>query len=52
MSIPLRDWFATCPIYLIDPADVAWTAMRPYTHIKKGASAGMEELFDKLKVHC
>jgi NAD-dependent deacetylase len=40
------------PIYLIDPADVAWTAMRPYTHIKKGASAGMEELFDKLKVHC
>ena len=37
------------PIYLIDPADVAWTAMRPFTHIKKGASAGMQELFEKLK---
>lgn len=37
------------PIYLIDPADVAWTAQRPFTHIKKGASAGMAELFEKLK---
>jgi len=38
------------PIYLIDPADVKWTSGRRYTHIKKGASAGMEELFEKLKV--
>ena len=38
------------PIYLIDPADVKWTSGRRYTHIKKRASAGMEELFEKLKV--
>jgi NAD-dependent deacetylase len=37
------------PIYLIDPADVAWNAQRPFHHIKKGASAGMEELWQKLK---
>ena len=37
------------PIYLIDPADVAWTAQRPFIHIKKGASAGMEELFEILR---
>ena len=37
------------PIYLIDRADVGWTAMRRFTHIKKGASAGMEELFEKLR---
>lgn len=38
------------PIYLIDPADVKWTSGRRYTHIKKGASAGMQELFEKLKI--
>ena len=38
------------PVYLIDPKDVPWTSCHRYTHIKKGASAGMEELVEKLKV--
>ncbi|MCR5180301.1 MAG: NAD-dependent deacylase [Bacteroidaceae bacterium] len=36
------------PIYLIDPAEVAWKSGRTYTHIQKGASAGMEQLFEQL----
>ena len=38
------------PVYLIDPKDVPWTSGHRYTHIKKGASAGMEELMEKLGV--
>ena len=38
------------PVYLIDPKDVPWTSGHRYTHIKKGASAGMEELLEILKV--
>jgi len=37
------------PVYLIDPKDVPWTSGHRYTHIKKGASAGMEELLELLK---
>ena len=36
------------PIYLIDPNDVMGRGPYDVTHIKKGASAGMEELFEKL----
>ena len=35
------------PIYLIDPGDVRVSSSR-LTHLKKGASAGMRELFAKL----
>ncbi|MBQ7495643.1 MAG: NAD-dependent deacylase [Bacteroidaceae bacterium] len=37
------------PVYLIDPKDVPWTSGHRYTHIKKGASAGMVELVEQLK---
>lgn len=36
------------PIYLIDPADVAWNSDRTMYHIKMGASAGMEKLISLL----
>jgi len=36
------------PVYLIDPADVNAGAYRHVTHIQKGASAGMKELFEQL----
>lgn len=36
------------PTYLIDPEQVMTSAYRPVTFIKKGASAGMEELYKKL----
>lgn len=36
------------PIYLIDPEEVMTGQYKNVQHIKKGASAGMEELFDKL----
>ena len=36
------------PIYLIDPKDVPWNAGHGFHHIKKGASAGMEELIKEL----
>ena len=36
------------PVYLIDPNDVMGSGRYNVTHIKKGASAGMEELFEKL----
>ena len=36
------------PIYLIDPKDVPWNAGHVFHHIKKGASAGMEELIKVL----
>ena len=36
------------PIYLIDPEEVMTGQYKSVQHIKKGASAGMEELFDKL----
>ncbi len=36
------------PVYLIDPNDVMGSGRYNVTHIKKGASAGMEELFGKL----
>jgi len=38
---------AEAPVYLIDPADVK-PHYRHITHIKKGASAGMKELYDIL----
>lgn len=37
------------PVYLIDPKDVPWTSGHRYTHIKKGASEGMEQLVEILK---
>ena len=37
------------PIYLIDPKDVAWHASARFTHIKMGASAGMQKLMEKLR---
>ena len=40
---------ADVPVYLIDPKEVPWTSLHRYTHIKKGASAGMEELIGILK---
>lgn len=33
------------PIYLIDPKPVPWQFSHRFTHIQKGASEGMEELF-------
>lgn len=36
------------PIYLIDPEDVMNDGYYNFTHIKKGASEGMKELYDKL----
>ncbi|MBP5771882.1 MAG: NAD-dependent protein deacylase [Bacteroidaceae bacterium] len=38
------------PVFLIDPKDVPWTSSHRYTHIKKGASAGMEELLEDLGI--
>ena len=38
------------PVYLIDPKDVPWSSGHCYRHIKKGASAGMEELTEMLKL--
>ena len=35
-------------VYLIDPKDVNINTRRPITHIKKGASEGMNELLEKL----
>lgn len=37
------------PIYLIDPKDVPWSSIHRFIHIKKGASAGMEELMEILQ---
>ena len=39
------------PVYLIDPKDVPWASGHRYTHIKKGASEGMELLVGLLKEH-
>ncbi|RRC98731.1 SIR2 family NAD-dependent protein deacylase [Prevotella sp. OH937_COT-195] len=36
------------PVYLIDPNDVIGNGKSSVTHIKKGASAGMEQLFAEL----
>lgn len=36
------------PVYLIDPNEVMASGYREVTHIQKGASAGMKELYDKL----
>ena len=33
------------PVWLIDPNEVMGSVRGNFTHIKKGASAGMEELF-------
>ena len=41
---------ATCPVYLIDPADVNAGFSKNVTHIKKGASEGMKELYKILKI--
>ena len=38
-----------CPIYLIDPKPVQWNSNRPFTHIQKGASEGMEDFADMLR---
>lgn len=38
-----------CPVYLIDPNDVNLNGYGNITHIKKGASAGMRELVERLK---
>ena len=38
-----------CPIFLIDPKPVRWNSNRPFRHIMKGASEGMEELIQLLK---
>lgn len=40
----------TVPIYLIDPKDVAWHQSGRFTHIKMGASAGMQELMRQLNI--
>ena len=37
-----------CPIFLIDPNPVKWNSNRPFRHIMKGASEGMEELIQIL----
>lgn len=37
------------PIYLIDPKPVQWNSLQHFTHIQKGASAGMEELCQLIK---
>ncbi|MBQ8968344.1 MAG: NAD-dependent deacylase [Bacteroidaceae bacterium] len=39
-----------CPIYLIDPKPVQWNSIRSFTHIQKGASEGMKEFIEKLKI--
>ena len=39
----------TTPIYLIDPSEDVQNISRRVTFIKKGASAGMKELIEKLK---
>lgn len=36
------------PIYLIDPKPVQWNSTSHFTHIQKGASAGMQELLQLL----
>lgn len=36
------------PIYLIDPKPVQWNSSRPFRHIMKGASEGMQELLEIL----
>ena len=41
---------ANCPVYLIDPADVNASFSKGVTHIKKGASEGMKELYKILKI--
>jgi len=38
------------PIYLIDPKPVQWNSSHPFHHIMKGASEGMQELIDTLKL--
>ncbi|MBQ7571285.1 MAG: NAD-dependent deacylase [Bacteroidaceae bacterium] len=38
------------PIYLIDPKPVPWNSTHRLHHIMKGASEGMEEFIEKLKV--
>ena len=38
------------PIYLIDPKPVQWNASHHFHHIMKGASAGMQELMETLKI--
>ncbi|SFF85850.1 Sir2 family NAD-dependent protein deacetylase [Prevotella sp. KH2C16] len=38
-----------CPVFLIDPDDVGSGNYREITHIKKGASEGMKELYGILK---
>lgn len=40
---------ATTPIYLIDPKPVQWNADRPFRHIMKGASQGMQELMEEIE---
>jgi NAD-dependent deacetylase len=40
---------ATSPIYLIDPKPVQWNADRPFRHIMKGASLGMQELMEEME---
>lgn len=41
---------AGVPVYLIDPAEVRFSSRRPVTVIRKGASAGMEELYGLLGI--
>ena len=36
------------PVYLIDPKPVRWNSSSSFTHIQKGASAGMQELIGML----
>lgn len=38
------------PIYLIDPKPVHWNSSRQFHHIMKGASEGMQELMERLKI--
>ena len=38
------------PVYLIDPKPVQWNSDETVHHIMKGASEGMKELMEKLKV--
>ncbi len=41
---------AGCPVYLIDPADINVGLASGVTHIKKGASEGMRELYQLLHI--
>ncbi|EHO66916.1 NAD-dependent deacetylase [Prevotella micans F0438] len=41
---------ATAPIFLIDPEEVNASGWRNITHIKKGASQGMEELIQEYRI--